>query len=50
VLVLVTALIALLPFLIFIALPIYLLLRYILKRNQKQKLASEIAREEIRHE
>jgi len=48
--VLVTALIALLPFLIFIALPTYLILRYILKRSRKQKLAREIAREEIRHE
>ncbi len=50
ILVLVTAFIALLPFLFFIVLPIYLLIRYILKRNRKQKLASEIAREEIRHE
>lgn len=50
ILILVTALIALLPFLIFIALPFYLLLRYLLKRNRKRKLANEIAREEIRHE
>lgn len=51
ILVLVTVLIALLPFLIFIVLPIYLLIRYILRKNQKRKLASEIARaEEIRSE
>lgn len=50
ILVLVTAFIALIPFLIFIVLPIYLLIRYLLKRNRKQKLANEIAREEIRHE
>ncbi len=50
ILVLVTVLIALLPFLIFIVLPIYLLIRYILKKNRKQKLASEIAREEIKSE
>lgn len=49
VLVLVTALIALLPFLLFIALPIYLLIRYLLKRNRRQTLADEIAREEIRN-
>ena len=48
VLVLITLFIGLLPFLIFIVLPIYLLLRYFLKRRGKQKLASEIAREEIK--
>ena len=47
---LVTVLIALLPFLIFIVLPIYLLIRYILRKNRKRKLASEIAREEIKSE
>lgn len=46
----VSAAIALLPFLILIVLPIYLLIRYLLKRNRKQKLASEIAREEIKGE
>ncbi len=50
ILVFVTALIALVPVLLFVVLPIYLLMRYLLKRNRKQKLASEIAREEIRHE
>ncbi|HSK71513.1 MAG TPA: DUF4349 domain-containing protein [Pyrinomonadaceae bacterium] len=47
-LVLVTLFIGLLPFLLFIVLPIYLLVRYFLKRNRKQKLAEDIAREEIR--
>ncbi len=48
-LVMVTALIALVPFLLFIALPIYLLIRYLLRKNRKQKLAGEIAREEIKN-
>ena len=50
ILILVRVLIALLPFLIFIVLPIYLLIRYILRKNRKQKLASDIAREEIKSE
>lgn len=50
ILVFVTAIIALLPFLILIVLPIYLVIRYLLKRAKKQKLASEIAREEIKVE
>lgn len=50
ILVFVTALIALLPFLLFIALPIYLLIRYLLRKSKRQKLAGEIAREEIRNE
>jgi len=50
ILVLVTALVALLPFLILVVLPIYLLIRYLLKKRGKQKLASEIAREEIKSE
>ncbi len=49
ILVMVTALLALLPFLLFIALPIYLLIRYLLKRNRRQELADEIAREEIKN-
>ena len=49
-LVFVTALIALLPFLILIVLPIYLLIRYLLRKNQKRKTADEIAREEIKTE
>jgi len=48
-LVMVTALIALVPFLLFIALPIYLLIRYLLRKNRKQKLAGEIARQEIKN-
>lgn len=47
ILVLITLFIGLLPFLIFIVLPVYLLIRYLLRRNQKRKLASEIAKEEI---
>lgn len=52
VLVLVTVAIALLPFLIFVVLPIGLLIRYFLRRNRKRTTtaASEIAREEIRKE
>ncbi|MCA1623289.1 MAG: DUF4349 domain-containing protein, partial [Acidobacteria bacterium] len=50
ILIFVTALIALLPFLLFIVLPIYLLIRYLLRKSKKRKLASEIAREEIRSE
>lgn len=50
ILILVRVLIALLPFLILIVLPIYLLIRYILRKNRKQKLASDIAREEIKSE
>jgi len=50
ILILIRVLIALLPFLILIVLPIYLLVRYILRKNRKQKLASDIAREEIRSE
>ena len=46
----VTAIVALLPFFILIVLPIYLLVRYLLKKNRKQRLASEIAREEIKNE
>jgi hypothetical protein len=50
ILVFVTALIALLPFLLLIVLPIYLVIRYLLRKNRKQKLADEIAREEIKTE
>jgi hypothetical protein len=44
---LVTFFIAILPFIIFIVLPIYLVLRYLLRKRRKQKSASEIARDEI---
>ena len=47
---LVTVLIALLPFFIFIVLPIYLVLRYLSRKRRKRNLASEIAREEIKVE
>jgi hypothetical protein len=50
ILVLITVAVALLPFLIFIVLPIYLIMRYFLKKNRRQKLASEIAREEIKND
>lgn len=50
ILILVTALIALLPFLLFIVLPIYLAIRYFWRKRNRQKLAGEIAREEIRNE
>lgn len=44
---LVSFLIAILPFLIFIVLPIYLVIRYILKKRRKQTTVSEIAKEEL---
>ena len=46
----VTVLVALFPLLILIGLPIYFLRRYLLRKNQKQKLPSQIAREEIKVE
>lgn len=48
ILILITALIALLPFFIFIVLPIYLLIRYFVRKHRRQKSANEIAREEIK--
>ena len=50
ILILIKLAIALLPFLIFVVLPIYLLIRYFLKKSRKQKLAHDIAREEIKNE
>jgi hypothetical protein len=50
ILVLITMAIALLPFLIFIVLPIYLIARYFTQKRRKQTLASELEREEIRRE
>jgi hypothetical protein len=47
---LVSFIIAILPFLIFIVLPIYLIVRYFLKRHRKQVIASEILREELKEE
>ena len=43
-------LIALLPFLLLIVLPICLVIRYLLKKDRKRKTADEIAREEIKSE
>ena len=47
---LVTVLIALLPFFLFIVLPIYFVLRYLWRKRKKRVLANEIAREEIKVE
>jgi hypothetical protein len=46
----VAVLIAVLPFLILIVLPIFLVLRYFWKKAQKKRLADEIAKEEIKNE
>jgi len=48
ILVLVTALIALLPFFLFIVTPVYFVIRYFFRKNRKGKLAGEIVREEIK--
>jgi Domain of unknown function (DUF4349) len=48
ILVLITFLIAVLPFLIIIVLPIYLVIRYLLKKGSRVKAASDVARDEIR--
>lgn len=48
ILILTTIFIGVLPFLIFVVLPVYLLIQYLLRRSRKQKLASEIAKEEIK--
>ncbi|HEX9962749.1 MAG TPA: DUF4349 domain-containing protein [Pyrinomonadaceae bacterium] len=45
---LVTFVIAILPFLLVVVLPLALVIRYFLKRRRRQKRASEIAREEIK--
>jgi hypothetical protein len=47
---LVTVLIAILPFLIFIVLPFYLVSRYLWKKARRRKTAAEIAEEEINNE
>jgi len=39
-----------LPFLLVVVLPLALVIRYFLKKQRKQKMASEIAREEIKSE
>lgn len=50
ILVLITFVIAILPFLLFIVLPIYLVIRYLLRKSRQQKTANEIVREEIGRE
>ena len=50
ILVLVTAVIALLPFFLFIAAPLYFVIRYFLRKNRKHQTTGEIVREEIRTE
>lgn len=50
VLFLITAVIALLPFLIFIVLPLYLILRYFWRRRIRRKTAEKIVSEEIKVE
>ncbi len=47
---LITFVIAILPFLLFIVLPIYLVLRYFWKKSRKQKTASEIFKDEMKDE
>ena len=49
ILVLITLAIAFVPFLIFIVLPIYLLIRYFLRKSRKRRMASEIAEAEIKN-
>ena len=50
ILILITILIALLPFLLLVVLPICLILRYFWSKRRKQNLASEIARDELKIE
>lgn len=47
---LVQAIVALLPFLVLVVLPIILVLRYLLKKRKTERTAGEIAREEIKEE
>jgi hypothetical protein len=47
---LITFAIAIVPFLLFIVLPIYLVLRYFWKKSRKRKTASEIYQDEIKNE
>lgn len=49
ILILLTIVIGLLPFLIFIVLPIYLVIRYFLRKSKKPPLASEVVEAEIRN-
>jgi hypothetical protein len=47
---LVTFVIAILPFLLLVVLPLALVIRYFLRKQRKRKMAGEIAREEIKSE
>ena len=47
---LITFTIAIVPFLLFVVLPIYLVLRYFWKKSRKRKTASEIYQDEIKNE
>lgn len=47
---LVTFIIAILPFLLFVVLPIYLVIRYFWRKRGKQKTVTEIAKEELKTE
>ena len=47
---LVSFVIAILPFLIFIVLPVYLIVRYILNKRRKEKTTREIVKEELKDE
>ncbi len=50
ILILITIIIALLPVLLLVVLPIYLILRYFWRKREKQNLANEIARDELKIE
>ncbi len=50
ILILITFIIAILPFILFIALPIFLLIRYFWRKQKRQKSVNEIAREELKTE
>lgn len=50
ILILVKLVIALLPFFLFVVLPVYFVIRYFVRKNRRQKLADEIVREEIKTE
>jgi hypothetical protein len=47
---LITFAIAIVPFLLFVVLPIYLVLRYFWRKSRKQKTANEIFKDEIKNE
>jgi hypothetical protein len=47
---LITFIVAILPFLLFIALPVYLILRHFWRKNKNAKLAERIFEEELKNE